>query len=273
MQKTISFIGAGNMATSLIGGLIADGYDPNKIWASNPNQEKLDALKKSFAIHVTQNNHEAAEKADVLILSVKPQVLKSVALELTNIIKKNHPLIISVAAMIPVAHLEKWFGNKVAIVRCMPNTPALVQTGASGLFANHYVTEEQKSLAESIMRAVGVTVWIEKEEQMDIVTALSGSGPAYFFYLMELMQSNAEKLGLPKEKAKLLILQTALGAARLALETPEDLLTLRRQVTSPGGTTERAFEILQQANLEKWIYDAMNAAKNRAEELAEKLKD
>lgn len=273
MQKNISFIGAGNMATSLIGGLIADGYDPKKIWATNPNAQQLQQLQQRFGINITADNKEAANEAEIVVLAVKPQKLKTVATELAAVIKRHHPLIISVAAMIPVGHLEKWLGEKTAIVRCMPNTPSLIQSGASGLFANAYVSEEQKSLAESIIRAVGIIVWITKEEQMDIVTALSGSGPAYFFYFMETMQKSAEKLGLPTETARLLTLQTALGAARLAMETAEDLSTLRQQVTSPGGTTERAFEILMQAQLDDWIHQAMSAAKKRAVELANELKE
>lgn len=273
MQKVISFIGAGNMATSMIGGLIADGYDPKKIWASNPEQEQLQRLHKNFGIHATTDNHEAVSKADVVIFSVKPQILKTVVKELATEIHKKRPLIISIAAMIPSGHIEKWLGEKLAIVRCMPNTPALIQSGASGLYANSHVSEEQKSLAESILRAVGVTVWIENEDLMNAVTALSGNGPAYYFYFMENLQKAGEKMGLSKETAKLLTLQTALGAARLALETKEDLQTLRRQVTSPGGMTERALEILQEANFEKWLYDAMTAAEQRALELAEKLKD
>lgn len=267
MRNTfITFIGAGNMANSLIGGLIADGYDPKRICAADPNLEKLKNLQKKFGINITTKNNEAVANANVIIFAVKPQILKIVATELSNFITEKKPLIISVAAMIPSTHIEKWLQN-AAIVRCMPNTPALIRCGATGLLANRYVTSEQKNLAESIMRAVGITVWVNNEEQIDIVTALSGSGPAYFFLLMEMLQQSAEKLGLPAETARLLTLQTALGAARLALESNEDVTTLRKQVTSPGGTTERAIGVLESGNIRELFFEALQAAQLRALEL------
>lgn len=267
----LTFIGAGNMASSLIGGLIADGYNPAAIWATDPSLEKLTVLRERFKIQVTQDNNEAAAKADILILAVKPQAMKIVVKQLALTVTKKQPLIISIAAMIPTGHIEKWLSSKHPIVRCMPNTPALLRCGASGLYANSVVKEEQRNLAESILRTVGLTVWINNEEQMDIVTALSGSGPAYFFLLMEILQKAAEKMGLDAKTARLLVLETGLGAARLALESEQDLSALRHQVTSPGGTTERALEILEQGKLSELFYNALRAAEQRAKEMAQHL--
>lgn len=272
MHKSMvtTFIGAGNMASSLIGGLIADGYDPKKIWVSDPTEEKLNALHKRFGIHVTQNNLEAAKRAEILVLAVKPQILKVVVSELAPIIQQHKPLVISIAAMISTAHLEKWIGNSPAIVRCMPNTPALLGCGATGLFANASVTQEQKNLAESILRAVGITVWVDDENLMEVITVLSGCGPAYFFLLMETLQEIAEKMGLAKEPARLLTLQTALGAARMALENAEDVAILRKRVASPGGTTEYALKILEEGKFRQLFFEALTAAKQRSIEMAEK---
>lgn len=269
----IAFIGAGNMASSLIGGLIADGYSPKHIWASNLLVEKLQQLETQFGIHTTSDNLMAAENADVLVLSVKPQILHEVATELAPLLQRRRPLIISIAAMIPMRLLEQWLGADLAIVRCMPNTPALIGCGATGMFANANINPQQHSIAENIMRAVGLTVWIEQEKMMDIVTALSGSGPAYFFLTIEALQHAAIKLGLPHDAARLLTLQTALGAARLALETNTEITELRQQVTSPGGTTERAVAVLEQGQLRELYLQALKAGIARADELVSQLED
>lgn len=266
-DTTLAFIGAGNMARSLIGGLIADGFDPKKIWATNPNAEKLSKLQQQFGIQVTTDNKAGAEKAGVLIFSVKPSQMKTVAEEIATVVQKNKPLVISVATSITEKSLREWFECKTSIVRCMPNMPALIRSGATALFANAEVKEEQKSLAESIMRAVGVTVWLNDEAQLDAVTALSGSGPAYFFRVMQSMEQAAERLGLPSEVSHLLTLQTALGAARIALESEESIIFLKQRVTSPGGTTERALQVLDEGNIDKLFYDALKAAEERAKEL------
>lgn len=265
-NSIITFIGAGNMASALIGGLIANGYDPGKIWACDQATEKLSGLEKRYGIHTTTDNHQGVKQADTLVFAVKPQHLKAVVTELAGTIQQQQPLILSIAAMVPTTHLEQWLGGNLAIIRCMPNTPALIQCGATGLYANAHADEEQKNRAESILRAVGLTVWISQEEQMDIVTVLSGNGPAYFFLFMQYLQEAAEKLGLAKDIARVLTLQTALGAAKLAVEAPEDLVSLRKQVTSPGGTTERALEVLGQGNLAQLFFEALKAAQQRAKE-------
>jgi pyrroline-5-carboxylate reductase len=268
-NNIITFIGAGNMAHSLIGGLIADGYSAAQLWATCPEAEMLQALRAQFAIHTTQNNAEGAQAADVVVFAVKPQVLKAVASEIASVIKTKNPLIVSIAAGVRENDIQRWLGGDIAIVRCMPNTPALLKCGATGLYANTFVSAEQKDLAESILRAVGMTVWLTAENQLDAVTALSGSGPAYFFRLMETLIQGAEELGLPRETATLLTLQTALGAARMALESNEPVTELRKRVTSPGGTTERALQVLEEGNLIKLFADVLRAAQQRSIELGE----
>lgn len=263
----IGFIGAGSMASSLIGGLIADGFPADKIWASEPQLDKIQELQKQFKINCTQSNQEAANNAEVLIFAVKPQILKKVAAEVAPIIAKKCPLIISIAAGIREPDLRRWLDGPAAIVRCMPNTPALIQSGATALYANPNVSQSQKSLAESILRAVGITVWVNDEEQLDTVTALSGSGPAYFFLMMEALESAAVELGLPQESARLLTQQTALGSARMALESSESVGELRQRVTSPGGTTEAALRVLLEGNANSLFGKALNAAKQRAQVL------
>ena len=270
-NSIIAFIGGGNMASSLIGGLIADGCPRGNLWVADPGQEKLDYLTKQFSINTTKNNDEAVTRADVVVLAVKPQVMRDVATALRTSVQSSHPLVISVAAGIREQDLQAWLGGEIAIVRTMPNTPALLQTGASGLFANSHVSEDQRNLAESIMRAVGLALWLEDENMMDAVTALSGSGPAYFFYVMEAMKKAGVQLGLPEKTANLLTLQTALGAAKMALESSEDVAELRRRVTSPGGTTEQAIKSLQAGNLEALFAKAMTAAAERSKQLAKEF--
>lgn len=265
---TLAFIGTGNMATSLIGGLIDDGFPASSLWVSGPTVEKLAAIQARFAINTTTDNQEAASKAQVAVLAVKPQVLPVVAKELAGVVQANHCLVISIAAGVRHADLSKWMGKEVAIVRCIPNTPALVGSSATGLCANDYVSAEQQALAESVMRAVGITQWLKQEEDMDTVTALSGSGPAYFFLIMEALEAAAVAQGLEQQTAHLLTIQTALGAAKMALRSDVDLAALRDQVTSPGGTTEQALQVLESGNIRELLTQAIAAAKARAQQLA-----
>ena len=267
----IAFIGAGNMGASLAGGLIADGYDPSLIWMSSPSQAKLEKLKSLLNVNVTTDNKEAVKKADVVVFCVKPQVLKDVCLELSGVIKKAHQLIISIAAGVRESIINQWLGGDAVIVRCMPNTPALIGAGATALFANKKVSEKQHELAESIMRSVGITLWMDAEEKLDAVTALSGSGPAYIFLVIEAMRDAGKKLGLTEKEASLLTLQTAVGASRMALESDSDVKTLREKVTSPGGTTEQALSVFNKNNLKDIFYEAIEAATKRAAELSEVL--
>jgi pyrroline-5-carboxylate reductase len=259
------------MARSLVGGLIADGWDPASISVSDPDQGQLAALRSHFAVRTNASNRELAASSDVVLLSVKPQVIREVAMDLADTVQARRPMVISVAAGVRAADLQRWLGGGCALVRCMPNTPALVQSGATALFASAVVSAAQKDLAESILRAVGVALWIEDEDLMDSVTALSGSGPAYVLLVIEALQQAGERLGLDHHTARLLALQTAFGAAKMALESSEDVALLRQQVTSPGGTTERALEVLENGGLRELFDQAMQAARDRSRELAVQL--
>ncbi|NOZ36890.1 MAG: pyrroline-5-carboxylate reductase [Gammaproteobacteria bacterium] len=269
----IGFIGAGNMARSLIGGLIASGLPATNLWASAPDAEKLQTLANDFGIQTSTDNQAPIDQCEVIVLAVKPQMLKQVCQALRPC---QGCLYLSVAAGIPTASISRWLEQKseadpLAIIRAMPNTPALLQTGASALYANPHTSERQRESAEAIMRAVGLALWVDDEAQMDAVTALSGSGPAYHFLFMEAMINAAQELGLSEANARLLTVQTAFGAAKMALEIDEQPATLRRNVTSPGGTTERAIQTFQQGGFEKLVAAALSAARDRARELAEEL--
>lgn len=269
MKNTkIGFIGAGNMANSLIRGLIAKGTAAADIWAADLDTGKLGLLADQCGIQTGDNSAVAAE-ADLIVLAVKPQVMKSVCLSLAADLKGRTPLLISIAAGITTAQLETWLGDSAAIVRCMPNTPALVGRGASGLFANERVSAEQRQLAQECISAVGFASWVEKDTDIDIVTAVSGSGPAYFFLFMEAMQASAIEMGLSEELARELTYHTAAGAAALAQHSDDDTATLRRNVTSPGGTTEKAIAQFEDGDLRGLVSTALRAAQTRSVELAE----
>jgi pyrroline-5-carboxylate reductase len=269
--KTISIIGGGNMGRSLVGGLVGDRWAAEQIWVSDADNSRLQNLQQQFSVRTSQSNIETAEHADILVLAVKPQIIKSVALEISSTVRECRPLVISIAAGVRLADLCCWLGDKVAIVRAMPNTPALVKSAATALTANEAATADQCNDAESVLRSVGLTLWLTDETLMDAVTALSGSGPAYFFLVMEAMENAAQDLGLDKDSARLLTLQTAFGAAKMALESSYDSATLRAHVTSPGGTTEKAIEVMRDRHLDDIFKDAMRAAYQRSNELAELL--
>ena len=269
INTRITFLGCGNMGRSLIGGLIADGHEPGAITGVEPDAAKADFISSEYGIEVVAEGVTVIEGSDVIILAVKPQIIVGCLQPLADKIKRYQPLVVSVAAGVRIATLENILGNKTAIVRTMPNTPALIGAGASALYANDSVSQTQRETAEEIMRAVGLAIWLESEALMDTVTALSGSGPAYFFLVMELMEKAAVKLGLAREQARLLTLETALGAAKMALESEADAATLREQVTSPGGTTEAALKVLMEdGRIEDLFIEALSAAKKRSEELA-----
>jgi pyrroline-5-carboxylate reductase len=270
---TIAFIGGGNMAASILGGLIASGVDPSRLWASDPNPESLTALQALAPINTTANNADAIAAADIVVLAVKPQIMATVAKAIAPLLTDTQPLFISIAAGITSASLDQWLGGKQAIVRCMPNTPALVQTGATALFANNQVSDLQRQQAQHILEAVGIAMWVEQEAELDIVTAVSGSGPAYFFLVMEAMQAAGREMGLSAEVAEKLTLQTALGAAKMATQGGVDAAELRRRVTSPNGTTERALGIFEEGDLRGLFLSALTGAKLRSEELAKELED
>jgi len=266
----IGFIGGGNMAASLLNGLVASGHEPQQLWVSDINPETLDNLSANLNINVTQNNQEVIDAVDVVVLAVKPQILAQVAKEIAPFIK-HYQLVVSIAAGINQASLGKWLGTDTAIVRCMPNTPALVLTGATALYANDKVSAEQRDLAETILRSVGIALWVENESELDAVTAVSGSGPAYYFLLMEAMEKVAVELGLSEATARLLIQQTALGAAKIALESSESPGELRRRVTSPGGTTQQAIETFERGGFSQLVSQALHAAKDRSIEMSKQM--
>lgn len=264
----IALIGTGNMGSSLLAGLVAHGFKPETIWVADPSAEKLAHMKNTYHVNITTNNLEAIKNAGIIILAVKPQIMHHVALEIADVVKKHKPLILSIAAGLSIANFEQWLGKNIPIIRTMPNTAAHIGCSASALFANPIVTTTQRELAESILNAVGISVWVDDEKQMDTVTSLSGNGPAYFFLLIEMLVNAAEKLGLTKEIARKLANQTALGAARLATETNEDAAELRRKVTSPGGTTEAATRFLEDNHVREIFFNALQQSNHRAAELA-----
>lgn len=267
----ITFLGGGNMAKSLIGGLIADGFDAQHIHVSDPSPDCLTTLSSEYSVRTFSNNIDAMTGCDIVVLAVKPQQLQAVVKEIAPY-WTNGMQLLSIAAGIQLADIARWLGHdNAALVRAMPNTPALVQAGASGMYANDSVSTQQHELAESIMRSVGITLWVDNEAQLDAVTALSGSGPAYFFLVMEAMEKAGVELGLSAETAKLLCIQTAFGAAKMALESNDSPTLLRQRVTSPGGTTERAIHELQDGGLEGLFENALIAAALRSRELATQL--
>lgn len=269
-MSTIGFIGAGNMASALIGGLLARGYRPDSLAVSDPNTAQLDALA-SRGVFTSTDNADVLARSDVLLLATKPQVMADVLKPLAALAQEKRPLVISIAAGIPVASLNRWLGGPLPVVRAMPNTPALVQTGATGLYASEQVSHEQRLLAGDILSAVGLTLWVDQESLIDAVTAVSGSGPAYFFYVMEAMMAAGRELGLDEKAARALTLQTALGAAQMAITSDAEPAELRRRVTSPGGTTERAVKTFDEAGLGDIFARALRACATRGAELADEL--
>jgi len=255
------------MATSLIGGMLANGYLASNITACDIDEAKLARLSVNYGINTSTDSLRSVGSADIIMLAVKPQVMQVACEQLAPADIKTDCLFISIAAGIRESAINRWLGSERSVVRCMPNTPALVQLSATALFANPRVSAEQKSAAQAILDAVGITVWVEQESALDAVTAISGSGPAYFFYFIELLQQSGEKLGLSKETALLLAKQTALGAASMAQNG--DVVQLRSQVTSKGGTTEAAILSLEQNGLASLLEKATQAARDRSVELAD----
>lgn len=269
----IAFIGGGNMATSIIGGLIKQGeVQPQRIHVADPNAEQRTLLEETFAINTHADGLTAIVDADVVVLAVKPQVMQSVLTSLQDQLIQSRCLLISIAAGVSTQSLKQWSGCDT-VVRCMPNTPALIGLGATGLYATNAVSGEQRQLADSLLSAVGTTVWLQEEAEIDAVTAISGSGPAYFFLLIEAMMNAGQQLGLSAEAARLLTLQTAVGASQLAQNAEVDAAELRRRVTSPGGTTEQAILSFEHSGFRSMVNAATQAAKQRAEELSKDLAD
>lgn len=265
----ICFIGGGNMAQALIGGLISRGLPPTRITVSDP-VEQIRQLLQEKEVHVTQDNVAAIQNADVVVLAVKPQVLATVLRPLKGLLSDK--LIISIIAGAEIQTISNLIDSN-RIVRVMPNTPALVQTGAHGIYANDVVSASDRELTSQILAATGLTIWVNSEAQIDAVTAVSGSGPAYFFYLMESMIRAGKNLGLDEKVATALTLQTALGAAQMAITSSNTPSELRKNVTSPNGTTQAALEVFDRAQISQNIQSALAAAQKRSQELAQELSD
>lgn len=269
LNCNISFIGGGNMAQALIGGLIARGLPPSRITVSDPVEQVRDLLKEKD-VHVTEDNLAAIAQADIVVFAVKPQVLAQVLRPLYG--QFDDKLVISIVAGAEIATISELLGTE-RVVRVMPNTPALVQTGAHGLYATEQVNNTDRELASQVLAATGLTIWVNSEAQIDAVTAVSGSGPAYFFYLMESMIRAGKNLGLDEKVATALTLQTALGAAQMAITSSNTPAELRKNVTSPNGTTQAAIEVFDHAQISQNIQAALAAAKTRSQELAQELSD
>ncbi|MDP2784513.1 MAG: pyrroline-5-carboxylate reductase [Sulfurimicrobium sp.] len=265
----ITFIGGGNMASALIGGLIKQGFKAENIRVVDVSRENLESLQSRYQVRTFAELGSAAAASEVIVLAVKPQQLHGVASGLAPLLQQQ--LVISIAAGVRAGDLSRWLGGYRQLVRTMPNTPAMVSSGMTGLYALPEVLPAQREQAESVLQAVGNTLWLEEEGQMDAITAVSGSGPAYVFYFMEAMQAAAVELGFSSQQARTLTLETFLGAARLAAQSDEDAATLRARVTSKGGTTERALGTMEDAGIKASIVLAIRAAAERSREMGEAL--
>ena len=268
MTGTVAFIGGGNMARSLIGGLVARGHARDAIAVADPVEATRDALASDFGVRVHADGADAVAGADTWVFAVKPQVMRDVCASLADQAQAARPLAVSIAAGITSRQLDGWLGGGMPVVRTMPNTPALLGAGVTGLFANDAVDDAGRQRAQSLLSTAGETVWIDDEAQMDAVTAVSGSGPAYVFLLAEAMQAAGEAQGLPADAARTLATHTLMGAARMLVESGEPAAVLRKRVTSPGGTTQAAIETFESGGLRTLVDDAVTAATRRGRELS-----
>lgn len=268
VSDSITFIGGGNMARSLIGGLIAAGKAADKIRVAEPVETLRQSLAADFSVQVFAQGQEAVSGSAIWLLAVKPQVMKSLCQSLAEQAQAQKPLLVSVAAGITSEQISSWLGGGLAVVRTMPNTPALLGAGVTGLYANSQVTQPQRQVAQALLQGAGATVWIDDENLMDAVTAVSGSGPAYVFLLAEAMQAAGEAEGLSAEAARSLTIQTLLGAAKMLTHDDTPAAELRRRVTSPGGTTQAAIESFEADDFRAIVARAIHAARQRGIELA-----
>jgi len=269
MNISAAFVGGGNMGGALIRGLIARGLSPQNISVGEAHQQRRIALADELGVHVTADNREAVASADVVVLAVKPQDMAGTVQALADVFAQRPPLVLSIAAGIRVADIVSWCGPGIAVVRAMPNRPALNSAGATAMYAPASLSEAHRNLAADVLGAVGTTVWVHEEDALDVVTALSGSGPAYFFLLAELMTDAAVNLGLDRASAQELSIQTLFGSGRMARDSDGDLARLRTEVTSKGGTTEAALRSFDSANLRGIVAAAISAATDRSRELAQ----
>lgn len=270
--KKIAFIGAGNMAKSLIGGMVANGYPADAIYASAQTRNKLDLLEQEFGIQTSLDNDDLVKTADIIVLAVKPQIMADVCEKIAQH-KENYEgkIFVSIAAGVTVARLQSLLADDQPMIRTMPNTPALVQQGLTGLYASPEVSEEDKVAVNDIMLAVGKTAWVKQESDLNTIIAATGCSPAYFFLFMQAMQESIMKMGFDAKQARALVEQASIGSAAMVQHNQDtDLETLRLNVTSKGGATAEAIRVFEEQNLKETIDSAMNAAVNRAQEM-EKL--
>ncbi len=268
---TISFIGAGNMASAIIGGMLESGFDAESIWVSAPDDSHLQSIRKQFGVSITTDNRYCAEQADMVILAVKPQVMKEVCGNIAPVVQNTRPLMVSIAAGLEASTLDEWLGGGLPLVRVMPNTPSLVGKGAAGLYANGQVKDKQKAMVESVFSSIGSALWVDDETLLHAVTALSGSGPAYFFLMLEALEDAATEAGIPGKTARELAIQTMAGAAEMAGRSEHDPGQLKRNVMSPGGTTEQAIHTFEDGGLRELVKKAYSAAYNRSGEMSKEL--
>ncbi|WP_187265532.1 pyrroline-5-carboxylate reductase [Reinekea thalattae] len=269
-QQKLGFLGGGNMANAINSGLIDSGYNPEAIMVCDLNEAQLERFS-ARGCHTTQDAAELFAWSDAIVLAVKPQVLKSVLEPLAELAQQQRPLILSVVAAIPSSSIDQWLGGELAIIRTMPNTPALVSAGATGLFANPLANQQQRAFAEHIFQAIGEFCWVAEEDLLHAVTAAAGSAPAYFFRFAEAMTKTALAQNLTEQQARQLIGQTMLGAAKMILQTDESISQMCQNVCSPNGTTERAIRSFEANNIDEWVDQAMSACYDRSVELSDLL--
>ncbi|MDX1480876.1 MAG: pyrroline-5-carboxylate reductase [Woeseiaceae bacterium] len=269
INRQVGFIGGGNMARAIAGGLLRGGMHATRLCVSEPLDSQQERLRRElYGVQITSDNTVAARQSDVLLFAVKPQILESVCGEVADAVQTSKPLIVSIAAGARIGDIERWLGGNLSIVRVMPNQPALIDMGIAALFANERTGAEARSLAEAILSAVGHVVWVESEEDMDAVTALSGTGPAYFYLLIDVMIRCAVDYGLDEPTARALAVETARGASALAAAETESMSAMIDRVRSPGGTTQAAFEFLDARDVRGIFSRAIEAARQRAVELS-----
>jgi pyrroline-5-carboxylate reductase len=269
INTKVGLIGGGNMARAIGGGLLRGGMRATDLMIAEPLPEQCDLLRKElYGAMVTDDNQRVAAEAEILLFAVKPQILMLVCQDLADVVQKSRPLVMSIAAGPKTASIDSWLGGNMSVVRVMPNQPALIDQGISALFANEQTDATGRDMAERIMTAVGQVVWLASESKMDAVTAVSGTGPSYFYLLIDIMIEKARQAGIDDETARTLAVETARGATSLAAAETESMSTLIDRVRSPGGTTTAAFEILDDRDARGIFAEAIDAAENRAAELA-----
>lgn len=272
-DQRIGFIGGGNMTTAIAGGLRASGMAEARLLVAEPQHKQREQLASELGdVEITEDNSAVAAAADCLVLATKPQVLAKVCRELANVVQERKPLIVSIAAGVRSTDIDKWLGGKLSIVRVMPNQPALLRKGISGLYANPVTTPADRQLAATVMTAVGKVVWVASEADIDSVTAISGSGPAYFYLLIDMLIKTAIDMGLDGAAARELAVETAVGAAALAAASTDSMDDLIGRVRSPGGTTAAALDRLEEQDVRAIFSAALIAARNRANELADEAR-